>query len=76
MLLSVWVFSTSITDELCATKISSTKASAASKRVGKGFAAKDNADIDTQLSNQCSLSPPASSEADLGLAELAQAGTE
>ena len=40
-----------------------------------GFAAKDNADIDTQ-GRIGVLSPPASSEADLGLAELAQAGTE
>ena len=56
-------------------KISSMGVPAASKRVGKGFAAKDN--VGFRHTGRISvLSPPASSEADLGLAELAQAGTE
>jgi hypothetical protein len=56
-------------------KTSSTSVLSASKRVGKGFAAKDNADFDAHCRVSV-LSPPASSEADLKLAELAQAGTE
>ena len=61
--------------EVYATKISSMGVPAASKRVGKGFAAKDN--VGFRHAGRISvLSPPASSEADLGLAELAQAGTE
>jgi hypothetical protein len=57
------------------TKTSSIRIRPASKRVGKGFAAKDNKDFDTQCRINV-ISPPASSEADLGLAELGQAGTE
>jgi hypothetical protein len=56
-------------------KTSSTGKVAASKRVGKGFAAKDYADFGSH-GRVSVLSPPASSEADLKLAELAQAGTE
>jgi hypothetical protein len=57
---------------LSAAKISSIGVRPASKRVGKGFAAKDNADFDAH-GRVSVLSPPASSEADLKLAELAQA---
>ena len=57
---------------LISSKTSSSGLRPASKRVGKGFAAKDNAGVDTNCRISV-LSPPASSEADLGLADLAQA---
>src|SRR6266568_5861816 len=49
--------------EVYATKISSTGVPAASKRVGKGFAAQDNGDF-RHACRISVLSPPASSEAD------------